>query len=722
MLANLAQAQTPPATTPDQKDPGTLPTVTVTVTASADASAQGLPQAFAGDQVARGGRVGILGTKDNLSTPFNMVSYTNDLIQDRQAASVGEVLQNDADVRVARGFGNFQESYFMRGFLLSSDDVAYNGLYSLLPRQYIGTELFERVEVLHGASAFLNGASPGGDGIGGAINLVPKRATDEPLTRLILGAGSGDAGSAAVDISRRFGPDNSTGIRVNAAYHDGGTPVDGEKASLGLGFVGFDWHSRDVRLSADVGYQDNRLRQTRPNVTVDAGVTAIPAAPDPSTNFAQPWSYSNERDLFSTFRGEWDINRDTTAWAAYGLRRSHEDNSLANIDLVNNDGASTTSRFDNTREDRVDTGELGLRGKLNIGGVKNEWVASYSGFRLFEKAAYRWDYFNTMATDLYAPTSYTQPAFTSGAFAGNILAAPGPVSQVRLNSVALGDTVYFFNDKLQVTAGLRRQELDVTSYAYDTGAATTYDRSRISPMASALYKLNKHFSLYGNYVEGLTQGDTAPTFGTTIPVNAGQSLAPYISKQTEVGLKYEDNALGGTLALFSTTKPRALTNTENVFTDDGEDRHRGLELNLYGKLAQDVKILGGVTLLDAIQEDTGSTATEGKRVIGVPRVQANIGSELAVPGVKGLSVDARVVYTGSSYADDLNKLSVPGWTRLDLGGRWITELGNTPTTFRLRVENATNRAYWSSVGGYPDNGYLVVGAPRSVELTASIDW
>jgi hypothetical protein len=97
------------------------------------------------------------------------------------------VLQNDPGVRVARGFGNFQESYFIRGFILNSDDVAYNGLYSLLPRQYIATELFERVEVLRGASAFLTGANPGGGGIGGAINLLPKRAPNEPLTRVSVG-------------------------------------------------------------------------------------------------------------------------------------------------------------------------------------------------------------------------------------------------------------------------------------------------------------------------------------------------------------------------------------------------------------------------------------------------------------------------------------------------------------------------------------------------------
>ena len=39
----------------------------ITVTASADASAEGLSPAFAGGQVAEGGRAGILGTKDNQS-------------------------------------------------------------------------------------------------------------------------------------------------------------------------------------------------------------------------------------------------------------------------------------------------------------------------------------------------------------------------------------------------------------------------------------------------------------------------------------------------------------------------------------------------------------------------------------------------------------------------------------------------------------------------------
>ena len=113
---------------------------TVTVEASADASAEGLAKPYAGGQVARGGRVGILGTQDVMNTPFSSTSYTNELIQDQQAQSVADVLLNDPAVRQARGFGNFQELYVIRGFPVYSDDVAYNGLYGMLPRQYIAAE------------------------------------------------------------------------------------------------------------------------------------------------------------------------------------------------------------------------------------------------------------------------------------------------------------------------------------------------------------------------------------------------------------------------------------------------------------------------------------------------------------------------------------------------------------------------------------------------------
>ena len=693
---------------------------TVTVNASADASAQGLSPAYPGGQVARGGRAGILGTKDAMDTPFSITSYTNELIQDRHARSVGDVLQNDPTVRVARGFGNFQEAFFIRGFILDSDDTAYNGLYSLLPRQYIATELFERVEVLRGASAFLNGASPNGGGLGGSINLLPKRAPNEPLNRVTFGVASGGQTQVAADIARRFGPDGNTGIRVNAAARNGGTAVDHEDVQLGLLAVGLDWRSRDVRLSGDIGWQDHKLKNTRTNVTLGSAVTTVPSVPDNQTNFAQPWSYSNERDVFGTLRGEWDLSPSTTAWAAAGARRGEEANSLANLTVTNAaSGAATTYRFDNTRKDSVNTGELGLRGKLQTGSVGHEWVAVASHYDFEKKNAYAMDWRNTHATNLYNPIATNLPGFSANTLFGGDLANPLRTGSTRLSSFALGDTMAFMDNRLLFTVGLRHQKMEIANYDYGTGLQTDrYDQSRTSPLLAAVYKVNKGLSVYANYVEGLSQGQTAPSTAT----NRGEMLAPYVSKQKEVGIKFDAGRVGGSVALFSTTKPRAFVNAANLFSTSGKDRHQGIELAVQGEATQGLRLLGGLTWLDAKQLTTGAAATDGQRVIGVPKLQANLGAEWDVPGVPGLAVDGRWVHTGASYANATNTLRVPGWNRLDVGARYMTEVQGKLVTLRARIDNLTNRNYWASVGGYPGSGYLVVGAPRTLSLSVSVDF
>lgn len=701
----------------------------LTVTASADASAEGLSSAFEGGQVAEGGRAGILGTREHLETPFSITSYTNEFIQDRQAQSVGDVLQADPGVRVARGFGNFQETYFIRGFLLYSDDVAYNGLYSLLPRQYIATELFERVEVLRGASAFLTGASPGGNGIGGVINLLPKRAPNYDLNRLTLGTSHNDQRNTAIDVARRFGESDEFGVRVNAAHHNGGTSIDNEEAELNLFSVGLDYRGDRLRLSADMGYQNHQLDETRTNVVINGLSDYVPKAPDASDNWAQPWSYSNEEDEFGTFRAEYDINDHVTAWAAYGLRRTEEDNSLANFNLQDaRSGDGVMGRFDNTREDRVDTGEIGFSGSFDTGAVGHEWVVSYSYFQLETKNAFIGE-FGALRLDsnLYNPVYYDRPGFGSGSgtgtYFGNDLDSPMLTARTKLNSFAIGDTLAFMDERFLLTLGARHQAIKVDNYSNNSefstaGERTSYEDSEITPAIGAVFKLTDQVSLYANYIESLAQGETAPSTGVT---NVGESLAPYVSEQKEIGFKYEADQLGLGLAYFTTSKPRAAIEN-NVFKESGEDEHQGLELTLYGKAAENVKVLGGVTWLDAEQKDTGDASIDGNDVIGVAEWQANLGAEWEVPHVDGLALDGRITYTGSRYADDENTLKVDDWTTVDIGARYLLALGNQDLTLRARVHNLFDRDYWASVGGFPGRGYLALGAPRTVSLTATIDF
>jgi len=698
----------------------------VEITASADASADGLTQPYAGEQVARGGRVGILGNRDYMETPFTSTSYTSQLIQDQQARSVSDIVQNDPSVRVARGYGNMQELYMVRGFRLFSDDISYNGLYGLLPRQYVAAELIERAEVFRGASAFLNGAAPGGSGVGGMINLVPKRAPNEPLTRLTVGAESGGQGSTAVDIGRRFGEEERFGLRLNAAKHTGETSVDDEDRTLDMFALGLDYQGDNFRLSADIGHQYHFIDAPRPSLYIADGID-LPSAPDAEDNFAQTWTFSKEKQTFGTARGEYDFSDSVTGWLAVGARHGEEENRLANPTYV---GADTTTayRFDNRRKEEISTGEIGLRGLALTGQVSHQWVMSAAAFRAEERNAFGGsDYGNLLVGGLDNPYDLPIPDLLPRNINGSF-SDPNVIGRTSTQSLAIADTLGFMDDRLLVTLGARRQGIETRNYSAATGDRTSrINRYETTPVGGVLYKLTDDVSIYANYIEGLAKGDTAPWTtrrpdGTTEAVsNAGQALAPHIAKQTEIGLKYDGINVGGSLALFRTERPIGVV-TDGVFREGGDQLNRGIELSLFGEPAPGMRLLGGVTLLDTELSDTDNGDYNGNHAIGVPKTQANIGGEWDVPGLAGLTLTSRVVYTSSQYTDIDNNREIPSWTRLDFGARYLMTIEDRDVTLRARLDNATGRDYWASTGGYANENYLVLGAPRTLSVSATVDF
>jgi iron complex outermembrane receptor protein len=688
---------------------------TVVISASADASADGLTKDYAGGQVARGGRLGLLGNVDMMDTPFNTLNFTQAVIQDQQARSVADVLQNDPSVRVARGFGNYQELYVIRGFPVNSDDLAYNGLFGLLPRQFVASELLERVEVLRGANSFINGAAPGGGGVGGSINLLPKRASNNPLTQLTVGVDSGGQGYGAVDIGRRFGENGNTGIRVNAVRRDGDTPIDGEKRELSVASVGVDFQGRGFRLSADVGYQNHNLQGARPSVTVSQGV-ALPSAPDSDSNWAQKWTHSKERDTFGTLRGEVDLAKDTVAWAALGGRSGDESNIIAEPTVGSTGGAASMYRFDNVRHDSVRTGEIGVRTKLRTGAIGHSLSATASGFWTESRNAYAFSNFAGFATNIFNPVDVAAPV--ADYFTGGAMNDPKLTAKSILSSYALADTLSMLDDKVLLTVGVRRQTIKSDSYDYDSGASLShYDQSKNTPMAGIVYRPVKALSLYANYTEGLQQGPVA----SGDVDNIGQAFAPYVSKQKEIGVKYDIGTVGASAAVFSTKQPSAYVQNR-IFGVFGEQRNRGLEMTVFGVPTRGLRVLGGLTLLDAEQRVTAGGVNQGNDVIGVPKTQLNIGAEWDVPGVRGLNLNARALYTSSQYADGANLQELPSWSRLDIGASYVATIADRKVTFRARIDNVADKGYWASAGGYPGSGYLVLGSPRTAVLSATVDF
>ena len=698
LLAGMARAQSQAVPSDDGKPAQTLPTVTVS--ASADASAGGLKPPYAGGQVARGGRVGILGSQDIMDTPFSVTNYTQALIQDQQAQSIADVLQNDPAVRIARGFGNFQQVYIIRGFPVFSDDMAYNGLYGLLPRQYLAAEIVERVEVLRGASAFLNGAAPGGSGLGGAINIMPKRAPNQALNEGTIGVESGGEIYAAADVARRFGPDQSTGVRINAVERQGDTAVDGEHRKLSVVTLGADFHTADFRLSADLGYQNHQLKDSQPNITI-AGGLAIPKAPEARRSVGQPWTLSNERDTFGTLRGEYDLAKNVTAWAAYGFRHGDESTDLANPTVTDSAGDMSSYRFVGSRVDRISTGEVGLRAKLQTGPIGHTLVASAATYEGKLNSPYAFSDFGpaflgTIESNLYAPTSVAQPPAT--ALTGVT------VSDTKTSSVAVADTLSMLQDTVLLTVGLRNQRI----------ASDTYNESKVTPVAGLVYKASKAVSLYATYIQGLVQGDVAPaTAGAVVVANAGEEFKPFETKQGEVGIKVDTGRFGGTFSLFQARKPvYGVDPGTRLYEPTGDQRNRGAELSVYGEAMPGLRLLGGASLLNTRLADHDA--------IGAPKSQVNAGVEWDVPMVPGLAVNALGVYTASQYADSANTQVVPSWTRFDLGARYAMVVAGKDLTIRARVNNVAGRNYWASAGGFPGFGYLTVGDPRTFILSGTV--
>lgn len=166
-------------------------------------------------QVVSDGTIGVLGSKDAMSTPFSVTTYTAQLILDQQSETIGDVLENDPAVRTTYGSGNQSELFVIRGFALNGDDVSIDGLYGVTPRQLVSPELYEGVQVLNGASAFLLGAAPSGR-VSGAASISPRRA-QRTLMRVTASYGADSTFGGNADLGARFGPDGEFGDPLNGA-------------------------------------------------------------------------------------------------------------------------------------------------------------------------------------------------------------------------------------------------------------------------------------------------------------------------------------------------------------------------------------------------------------------------------------------------------------------------------------------------------------------------
>jgi iron complex outermembrane receptor protein len=72
--------------------------------------------------------------------------------------------------------------------------------------------------------------------------------------------------------------------------------------------------------------------------------------------------------------------------------------------------------------------------------------------------------------------------------------------------------------------------------------------------------------------------------------------------------------------------------------------------------------------------------------------------------------------------DAANRLRIPAVARWDAGVRYATQTFERPLTLRLSVENLFNKAYWMTDPMTNGFGFLALGAPRALALSATVDF
>jgi iron complex outermembrane recepter protein len=670
-------------------------------------------------QISHGGSVGVLGDKAAEDVPFSVKSYNAALILNQQPQTLGQVLENDPSIRTTYGYGIVGEQFIVRGFTLYGDDIGFGGLYGITPRQLVSPELYESVQVLNGASAFLNGAAPGGSGIGGSVNLTPKRAGATDLNRVTIGYTSGSHFGGSFDTSRRFG-DGAWGVRINGGYRSGNVGVDDEfRRSVVVGGA-LDYQGSSVRLALDLAYQRFQVRHLRPKVTI--GTSTIPRVPAADANYGQAFSYTTTRDIFGSVSGEWDVSDNAMLYAKFGARDGAEDSITDGITINNlTTGAATGNALYVPRTDNNEAAVAGLRVKLAAGGITHE--INFGGSHIWQvnRNAYEflWNgpLYPGFATNLYNTPQASLP--TTSSVGGN-LSDPYPMSRSRLGSAFASDTIGFWDDRLLITAGLRLQSIQTRSYSAATGAESGRVRtSGITPVVGVVVKPVSGVSLFANRIEGLQQGAVAPA-GT---VNAGQIFNPFQSVQYEVGGKLNLGALNASVALYQIDQPSGYTITEGAlqrYGVFGEQRNRGIELSLDGELAPGLRLIAGGTIVDPKLRKNQNTALNGHTAQGVPDYTANANVEWDVAAT-GVTLTGRVVHTGKQMVNVANTLELPTWTRFDLGARYVVAVAEKPVTLRFNVDNVANKRYWASAYDAFSQA-LLQGAPRTYKASASIDF
>lgn len=659
--------------------------------------------------------MGPLGEKAVLDTPYSVNVVPAELLENQQLKSVREAFRYLPSVQ---GENIRPQTRGMQAGVVQNTRI--DGMNIASTTDY-PIEQFDKIEVLNGLAGALYGpANPAG-----TFNYVLKRPTPTPLRRVSLGYSSQGSASVSADLSGSLDDAKIFSYRLNLLDEDGEGYVAGSNLERKLASLAFDVQlGRDTKLETNFSRYHYTSKGFPGTFALNSASIRFPDAPDPKrVGYGQPFAGDDNVTETYSARLKHSFNQNWNLTAGILKQSSDRASTVPTNTLTNNAGAYRVNVATTTFSlDEILSHTIALNGRFNTGNMTHDIVVSNTGFE--------WDRYTPFnlpptggillgTSNLNNPTTFNQPALPD--FKNRYKS-----QTVRQESFTLGDTIGF-NEQWSAGLFVSQSWIDQRGFS-STGAATAsaYSDDGLSTNATLSYKPQKNMTIYGSFANSLQQGDFAST-GSVTP-DGGNALAPYRSKQWELGYKVALEKVNLSAALFRIERPFAYA-ANGIFQVQGDQRNQGLELMASGSLTRDLTLYGGVTYLDPKLLNTSNPATSNKQILGLPRLMSNLLFDYRIAAVPGLALNFNVNYMGSREADHANTYKVDGYTVADIGARYTTQLMGRATTWRLAINNVTDERYWANITPTGQNGYTgtnngtgTLGSPRMVRASMQVDF
>ncbi|WP_028223107.1 TonB-dependent receptor [Paraburkholderia oxyphila] len=652
--------------------------------------------------------VGPLGEKKLLDTPYSIDVIPQSLAQNQQLRSVQEAFTYIPSVQ---GWNIRPQTRGMQAGVVQNTRI--DGMNIAATTDY-PIEQFDRIEVLNGLAGALYGpASPAG-----TFNYVLKRPTDEPLREFTLGYESNDLWTEHLDLGGHFGNDDRFGYRLNLLNQDGEGYVSDSRLRRRLASLAF-----DIRFTPDTRLETNfstyhYLDTGFPGTFALAKNVLLPAAPNPATvGLGQSWAGDDNVTNMMGATLKHDFNQDWHLSAGVLRETNDRASTVPTLTLTNNKGAYTETTATTTYSlDQIISNTIALNGHVALAGMTHDVFVSTTGFYWNRYTPYQTGAITLGTGNLSNPAIFAEPTLPD--FSDRYRSV-GTFQQ----AISVGDTISF-NEHWSTLLAASQSWIHAENYNAAGAVKSKYNADGFSPTASLMYKPLENMTAYVTYADSLQQGDIAPS-GT---VNAGDELAPYRSKQWELGYKVDLGSATLGAALYRIERPYAMVSADNVYAEQGEQVNRGIELTATGAVTRDINVYAGLSLLDPRLHDTGVAATEGTQILGLSRVVFDALVDYSVPTVAGLGFNVDLNYASRRAANYSNTDYADGYTVVNLGARYLTKIAGKAVALRVGVDNVANRHYWANItpagqNGYTgtDSGTATLGAPRTVRASIQVD-